>query len=97
MTEGHFEIAPAADPWPGLARLIHEALGEVNERLDRIEKMTEEREELSRRLVKALAANAQWARTLTDVQQRHAEVKAERDEARAKLAATIEDAARWRP
>jgi len=35
------------------------------------------------KLAKALAANQRWAETLGDVQQRHTEVKRERDDARA--------------
>jgi hypothetical protein len=43
---------------------------------------------MTARLDRALAANQRWAETLADVRQRHAEVKRQRDDARA-LAAEI--------
>lgn len=43
---------------------------------------TAERDELAAKLAHALDANQRWAETLGDVQQRHAEVKRERDKAR---------------
>ncbi len=49
-----------------------------------VSESTTERDQLAAKLAHALAANERWAAALGDVQQRHAEVKRERDDARTK-------------
>lgn len=61
---------------------------ERDEAREQAEQAELERNEARDRLARALAANQRWAETLGDVQQRHTEVKRERDKAREKLATT---------
>jgi chromosome segregation ATPase len=72
--------AQLADVQHGAGAWIREAVARETAGLTaRLAEVTADRDHLAAKLAETLAANQRWAETLADVQQRHAEVKRQRD------------------